>query len=651
MGTSAFDKLWDAPKLPQKNTGFDALWGEDKPDPNAALHAEFKSGALQRRIQAENEVEQAGVQSPPPIRAPQVRVFGSRALSNEENKAPWESFSTAVRTGLGSIGAGKLLAAGRAHDYGISQADAERATGQEIKQFEGDYPRTALATKIVPNILALNSLPGKLLQSGRFGGAAISAGSAAVNRLGSVEHPDESIVSKMKGAAGDAIIGGGVGYAAPWLAARGVFPGVVRAGLGAAGGAWLAPKGYETEGAAAGGLAAASPSNTARLVSQVAEKVGAAGGQMFAKALDALSQATGTRGAVNTEMKGVQDILLPLGTKVGESGGVAGVKLAEAEQFNAQASKLYEKMRAAVTNDPRMQKYLLDPDFQEVFTAVLRERGLPKGTNPLDPDILHTVKQVVRNVMQRKYLVDQPLSRETAARLAPKLEAFTTDLHTAYPEARVADNYFQVGRTAQDAYEMAAGAARPSMRNPTPANLGINDVAGVNEFVNNLQHSDPTIQAQMRIVARRAAEAGGKGQIAQQVAAKGLEGGRSGVLSVPALAVSGPAAEQRALAMGSATQDFNKTLTNVRLASQADNAKPGVFANTVTALSRGKISPSSGTESALSSRAGIQMLDDITANPAQYQDVLKQFNRGKGMLDALQNFLALQGGSAIGRSP
>lgn len=623
MGTSVFSA--DNPFAPKQGaTQGGGAFSPDNPfapggsDPLAKLHADYQSGKLHQRVAQEN-ADDAG---------PTWRDYAA---------LPHEAVSTALRTGINAIGGGKLLAAGRAIDSGTSQEDAEKATNAEVKQFSTDSPRTALATKALAMGLSLKSLPGKLMQGGRVAGAGVGAGSAAVSRFGSTEHPGETLGKRLAGTVEDAAVGGAVGYSAPWLATNPV----TRTALGAGAGAWLAPQGHGTEGAiAGGGLAAASPTLMAKYGSKIPGK--------FGEMLDALTHASGTRGTVNKEMEGVQRLLTPLGGQVGAPTGLGAEKVAQAASFKRQAADLYDQMRQAVTTDPRMKPYLADPDFQTAAKAVIAEKGLPADTDPFSPDILHGIKQVVRNVMSRKYLVDQPLTRETAARLAPKVESFTTDLHAAYPEAKAADNFFQLGKTAEEASGMGYNAVRPAMRNPGPKALGTKDVAGVENYVATRTNVDPAQATALKDVAGDAARQGARGQLAQQIGAKSLSTGRAGVLSAPGLEMSPAGAEQRGLAMGSATRDFNKILAAVRAETATDGGSSS-FNQLANTISRGRVPLTTGPGKALASPEGVRILQSIVDDPQKYQGVLQQYGRGKGLLEQLNALLAGQAGAAVGR--
>lgn len=596
-----------------------------------------------------------------------------RAMANADDLAPGGTVQSAAETlAFGHPGGLGLVAGLRGATGENAPAALEQASG-DVDRFSRENPRTALALKALGAApTALASAPLRLLNlGGRTMAGLLGAGQAAAARAGSTEQPSESDLNRTIGTLKDAVIAGGMGFAAPTLLGNPL----TRTALGAGAGAWLAPQGAGWAGAGTGAALAASPTATARLAGKLLP--GALG-----RGATALSEATGTRGMVNKEMEGIQRLLSPVGQTVGAPATTGAQQVARDAAFEKRAAQLFTaaKNDKSILTDPEIVGLLNDPDVKGAFSAAERIRnaaGKPLPENVIgqrevpskilqesgspftrtedvtasvpDPQALHLTKRILRDVVDRGMSRESPIPLEDALRVQPKLQRLTDLLHDRSAPYDAADRFFQLGKTGQEAEARGYGAAKPAMRNPSAGNLGENDVAGMQEVIASQRARDPVQQTALRSVAAQGAQRGAEGQVAQQLAARGISGGRAGVLRAPILDASGPAAEQRGLAFGADAEGFNRTLGNIRAETAADNLEPGAFSKLLSVVSKGRIAPATPPEKALHSPEGQRILNAVVANPQQYQRVLSQYRGGKSFLDMLQAVLAGETGSAVGR--
>ena len=182
-----------------------------------------------------------------------------------------------------------------------------------------------------------------------------------------------------------------------------------------------------------------------------------------------------------------------------------------------------------------------------------------------------------------------------------------------------------------------------AQRNPSAGNLTEKTPDAARAWAANLTNVDPAQQAALRSAATQGIQTGARGEATQQIAKAGLEGGRAGVLASPALSVSGPAADQRAL-LGQ--RGFEDILKGVRGEAAADQPAhrfmhlPWKERIAMDALRKPDV---------MSTPAAKNILSDITADPAKYQDVLAQFGKGQDAIKNLVAWVSAQGGSAAGR--
>ena len=640
-----------------------------------SIHEQYKSGALQRRNTILNRNDMSAATDPD---QPMARGGAFQSAL--------ETLASGQPGGLGVVAAGRGLTGENA-----GQA-MEQATG-DVNQFSQTNPKTATALKLagaLPSAIASGGI--RLAGAGvRGAGAVLAGGQALASRLGSTEHPDESFGERVGSAIKDAGVAGAAGYALPFVAGNPILRTTAGGVGGAMLGAKLAPDGYKLQGAGVGALTGAglvaSPSATANVVGKFANRMGASKIGEFA---NQVSQATGTRGAVNTEVEGIDRLSKPFGLMAGGAAPAAAQKSAQAAEFGARSNALYDiaKRDPAVLDSPEMMTLLKDPDVAKAFDTVQGIRKgsgvpLPRTTNvagtaldqtgwsperlaraakiakaegtaaPIggievpDPEALHTVKRIMQDVVDRGQTKESTVSLAEALRVQPKLDQIRTLLHDLSPAYRNADHYYQLGTTGQEAFGAGFGAAEPAMQNPAAAQLGVSDVTGVRGMTRG--SPDPAQAQALQQAITEGTAAGAKGQIAQQIAAKGLSGGRAGVLSAPAFRTGNPAFQQRELALGSSP--FEHTLADVR-AETASGGKsvrpylPGAKGHLITsALDAVQGIP------ALNKPGAKRILDQVVADPQAYQGVLQQFDKGKGTIDTFTRLLQSLTGATVGQRP
>ena len=633
----------------------DYILSEEEADRVSAATAgrqeEYKSGRLLRRHEAENAVDAAEAES---------STFGSR-------------FGGALATGVGMVGPGATAALTGLRSVVRRQPFSESLA--DIKTAKASAPGVAKVLAGGAGVAAsIPFVPLRLLQAGRGAGAVGGGVLSGANRLLSPE--SESAGSRALGTVTSTALGAGIGAAAPWAMGHAIPRTVLGSLGGGAVGAAAAPEhpftGFAT-GAVAGGTALASPSATAGLVSRVAGKVGAT---KLAGLAQNVRQATGLRGQVNAELEGTDRLVKPFGGMVGATGPGAEQKIAEAARLRAQSARLYGAARAdrQILDDPETMALVNDPDLAGGFRAVARIRaeagdalperivppkGAPRmpGMEPTslapvedvvetlpDPEAIHLLKRIVQEAQDKSFEGQRVIPYEDAIRIEPKLTALRDLLHARSPAYRAADNAFQVGAAGQEAFDEAASAATGGMRNPTPRKLGVADVAGVRASAGRARSADAEQAARVTAAVRRNQGAGARSQIAQQIAKQGTGGGRQEALRAPALAMSGPAREQRALALGPKAPAYEKTLADVREQATSDAPGPLFLPWKVHAA----LSLAGVGRRPLEGAAASRLLAAPVDDPFAYQDVLARFGSGKKAMTLLERISQVLGPSAAG---
>lgn len=640
-------------------------------------------------------------QGPAPLSA-QERAARARQRQNisEQEQAQLDTPSEAVAKNLwqglettaSGLPGGKMAMAGLRALGPETMSEAMQNVQQDVAEYSKEHPKSAFALQVLGSAptWGATKAAGQALQSVSkipavarniptlaklIPGIGIGAGTGALYSALDTA-PLEGTTAGEKVAS----LAGHVGTGAALGAVGGVVPealrfGPVRAIAGGVVGASLAPKGYEGEGALAGATAGALPSQTARLASKglnaLADRVSNIPGlSEAASTLENIGQATGKRGAINTAMQQMQDVLTPLQQMVGSKSRTADETLNLANTFYGKSNQLFEKAKA----DPRMltsapvRNLLADPDIAGAFKATeairaAEGRPLPKMVTgqrmvpapgglvdatgkPMmvpqdvlesvpDPEALHLVKRIVRDIVDGKESRNVPITLAEAKRIAPKLQSLTETLHTESPDFRRADAFFEAGKTAEEAAALGYGATKPGMQNPEAGALTTSTPAAVKEYV--VTRRTPRLQ----VIAQGAAQRGARGQLAQATATPELSEGVAGLVNQPTLAGSPAAAEQRALALGAQAAPYETTLANARL--QAEAAQP-LLAQLSHLMPRraGMAARAFAPPDVLQSKYAKTYLADILKNPEAYQQTLAQSAEGRRTLSMLSQLFGAQ---------
>ena len=612
------------------------ILGQMATDPASKWHEAFRTGHLPAAVQAANAAD------PDVTEGQDADPLGEAV----------RSVGSGVATTLSGLPGGKLAAAGaRKVLTGDSFDDSRKAVNESVEEYARENPRSAMALQVAGSLPLLGPLGrlGAAAGGGLAGNAAIGAAAAGAQRA--LDTTDESLADRAKGTVGAAALGGGLGIVAPWATRNPI----VRTGLGALAGGVLAPSGAvpTTIGALTGGAIAAKPGGVLSLASKAADKLGASKASTM---LDALAQTAGTRGDVNREMSGIQQLTEPLGGNVGEGGNAAQRKIAAAQAFNQKAKALYERARTdnRILDDPDVQNLISDPHLQKFWhqTVGIRDaEGVPvptaMGTMGVvdipDPEALHLMKRLARDVVDKGYNQNTTISLADAKLLEPKLQQLTQILHDRSPDWKFADRFFQAGKTLEEGANIGYGATKPGMQNPTAKNLGTADPVGAASFVQN----QPS--RRLQVLAGRGVQEGAKGQMLQQLQKAGIDEGREGVLNSPVLGNSGPAQQQRALALGAQAPDYTRMTGDV--AKQVADEKS--FLQSILSHARGETGmiarAADRFTNPMASGTAKKMLSEIVADPQAYQQVLGQYRSGLPLRQALDRFTAMQAGETAGK--
>lgn len=620
--------------------------GQATEDPNRLLHESYKSGRLAKNVAEKNEADKVsllGGAVDAAVEAPETFAAGFGA-------APLISAGRYLRENAGNILKGKT----ENRPFGDVQAEVNRETS--------DIPYASAAGRVAGSI----PLMGKARQLGDAakalsGGSQLAANATMGATLGGAarlgaNNSGEGVGDLLKGTIQDAALGAGMGVVAPAIANNTITRTLAGAGIGAA----VAPEGYRTLGALGGGAAAFSPSATLGLGAKAAAKIGDAIPAIKAltdkagSALTSLSEATGLRGAANKELAGIDDLQKMSGSMVGATGPAAEQKIADAARYKKLSDWFFNvaKGDTKTLTDPRVVSLMGDADLQPGMAAVSRIRAeagnpLPKinvngqDVEFLDPEGLHLLKRITQEGVDKSFMGERVLPEADALRIAPKLTALRNTLHELSPAYKRADNYYQLAAASKEAYDLGIGAAKPGMQNPSPTKTGVADVPGVENQIAQTTSADPVLARRLQAAVDRNARAGARAQIAQQVAAKGVEGGRAKVLTAPALAMSGPAAEQRAFAFGQNSPAFEKLLESTRASAINDTPRminmPWKESAAARIFGFGHNPLESGRGATLLNRA-------VGDRAPAYQAILAAYKDGKISMQTLNDYLAMIAG-------
>lgn len=491
----------------------------------------------------------------------------------------------------------------------------------------------------------------------------------------------ESISSRLLATAGNALGGAAGGALLPWAARNPVVRTVGAGAAGAVAGGAAAPEGYGLEGAVAGGLSAAglaaNPSATFNLAAKGLRGIGA---ERLAKLPSALSQATGTRGIVNTEQEGIDQLAKQVGSMVGAQNVAATLKVAAAKRFEAQSARLYALAvkDGQLLNRPDFMAAVADPDVapvfklvadklaaegrplkqmvigsRNVFTGAFNPAGRPvmraekvMGNIPT-PESLHITKRLLQETRDKSFAGERVMNVLDAERIEPKLDAIRNMLHAASPAYKKADNAYQLGVVSREAAEDGYNALTAGMAKPTGAKLGVKDVTGLRERATQGTNADPAQARRIQKVMREGQQAGAKAQIAQQLETASPSQGRAGAMAKPIFGDDVASVAQRSLAFGKDAAKNEATITSVRDAANA-SAVGGTTIPGTWNMKLAQFILKQGSKTPLTSKKAGVLLRQAQDDPEKYQGVLQEFLKGRRFLSAAEQVATSGQGTAFG---
>lgn len=405
----------------------------------SAVHEEFKSGRMAKRVARENQNDADALAAEP--------GYGERLATHVLNTATGIPGVAAVEAGAGALGS-KVAAKFGLIDAPLSYDASRAALHENTDQIGG---KTAKVERVVGATAAAPFLPGGVVA----GGAAYGAADAALN-----DDRHESL----KDRAIDTAVGAGSGAAT----------GVLLRGAGA-----LAQRTGLTD------LASRGLRKFAEVFGK--SKAGAVAGDV--------AEAIGTKGALNDVLADRQAILdkLPASSKP-----AAEAVLEHSQRYRAQAAKDYDLARQDVTptTDPRVQTIVQDPLVQRAYDWAQKvyeagggkipqqvlQPAVPAGTQKLLPSVSgYTPTSLVpaTNAAQPAQVMDLPnpeilaltkrhlqqfvedgmsipgIKREEAAVVLPKLDALRDALHDISPAWKTADAHFAAAKNFEEAFDAA----------------------------------------------------------------------------------------------------------------------------------------------------------------------------------------------------
>lgn len=370
----------------------DGQFGGTRPDPTAAMLANLQ-------YMRQNNFSKEDIENE--LRKWQPKIAAYNKQEREAAGTPGEALKESLRGGVASLARGLpggelAFAAGRTIGKRLKGepetfAESRQAVQAAGEQYAAESPRAAAALNVlggfgiarpigaigralkagsVPLLPAIESVAGR--------GAVVGGGTAAAYRAleATPEEgatPMERAINRAKGTATAATIGTGVGAMAPWMmSSPGAVATTLRTAAGAGGGYLVGG----APGALAGGAAMARPEATARMLAIGAEKAGA----RLPQSVKDFMQSIGDVGELNREMQKVQQVMGPLGGKVGAPSNVAAENIARVQRFRQQADQLYKKARqdTRVIDNPEIRALMQDPDIAEAFEmakAIRRANG------------------------------------------------------------------------------------------------------------------------------------------------------------------------------------------------------------------------------------------------------------------------------------
>lgn len=261
-----------------------------------------------------------------------------------------------------------------------------------------------------------------------------------------------------------------------------------------------------------------------------------------------------------------------------------------------------------------------------------------------DPEILHLAKRIMRDITKKATGKTAVLPLQEGLRVQPKLIELTRELHTASPAYASADRFTRLGSVEAEGFQRGWSAAEPNAARPAAKKVTERGAEAAEAWVGRqgVPRTGP-IDVEVQQAAAQGVARGTRGQMGAQLAARGIGEGVGGVLRAPILAESGPAVQQRQLALGAAAPAYEKTLARIRGEAGA-GAVPAEQRSNIQRVLR-SISNVMENEPLQA-----QLRSDILQNPQAYQKTLEEYRRGLMRSGMLRNVFGATGAVAPGRA-
>lgn len=292
--------------------------------------------------------------------------------------------------------------------------------------------------------------------------------------------------------------------------------------------------------------------------------------------------------------------------------------------------------------------------MREGFPITGERTILPTGLEPSptfavtrevpDPEILHLAKRIMRDITKKATGKTAVLPLQEGLRVQPKLVQLTRELHTASPAYASADRFTRLGSVEAEGFQRGWSAGEPGAVRPGAKNVTQRGAEAAQAWTQRQGVSRAgTIDTEVQEAAAQGVSRGARGQMGAQLAQKGIGEGVGGVLRSPALAESGPAFQQRQLALGSAAPAYEKTLARIR----GEAGSSAVAPEQRSAVQRALRGVSNVMENEPLQK---RLRSEILQNPQAYQKTLEEYRRGLARSGMLRNIFAATGARAPGQA-
>lgn len=262
-----------------------------------------------------------------------------------------------------------------------------------------------------------------------------------------------------------------------------------------------------------------------------------------------------------------------------------------------------------------------------------------------DPEILHLAKRIMADITKKATGKTAVLPLQEGLRVQPKLVQLTRELHTASPAYASADRFTRLASIESEGFQRGWSAGEPGAVRPGAKNVTERGTEAAQAWTQRqgVPRAGGPIDAEVQAAAAQGVSRGARGQMGAQLAQQGIGEGVGGVLRSPALAESGPAFQQRQLALGSAAPAYEKTLARIRGEAGASAVAPEQRSAVQRALR--------GVSNVMENEPlQAKLRSEILQNPQAYQKTLEEYRRGLTRSGMLRNVFAATGARAPGQA-